>query len=238
MSYSWIKERKDYEVPKELQDEYYIKSIQKYVQMKNLINAAAVSVIKENKHMYYMAVTHGIPYSILYLKVYIMNLMELYNIKKLKYERALNFVLSENKLIRYAALLQGINYQTLVEEIVKFTKSEQKTYEFDKSFDPVNRIFTFKEELSLLKFVELWKTEDRPFCSCQICFMEKLMFSAYQFAQEKKLNYPRTWDDDKRASVGWLIGFDMAHNKLISKIASPNECFRFLDCRSKPNFLI
>lgn len=233
-TFTCIKERRDYEVPKELQNADFIKSIQKYLEIRNLINAAADSVMKEKKNMRYIALTHRIPYVILHQKICIMNLMELYNIKKLKYETALNFILSENKLIRLAAVLYGINYQTLLEEIVKFCNSGEKTYEFDKSFDPLMRTFTFKEELSLLKSVELWKTESKPFCSCRICFMEKLMLIAYQFAQEKKLKYPLTWDNDKRASVGWLLGFDMAHGTKISKIASRNECFRFPQLRSKP----
>ncbi|CAL1682323.1 unnamed protein product [Lasius platythorax] len=230
------REVKDYELDEGLQSTNTMESIKKYLEIKHLVNAAADAVLKEKKNLHQMAKNYGIECSILHQKVSIMKLLETYLDNKFKYEAAVKAVLFEKQIIKFAAEKYQIDCRSLCEEIVWFSNSGEETYEFDRSFDSLLRTFTFKEELSLLKSLELWKTEGRPFCSCELCSLEKLLYIAYQFAQEKKIKYPKTWDIEKRATVGWLIGFEMAHSKLISKLVSRNECFRLPELRWKPDF--
>lgn len=202
-----------------------MESICKYLQIKHKLNAAADLILKEQKDVQEMAKKCRLECSILYEKIKIIKILENYIEEKIRYEEAVGTVLKHEELITDSAEKYEVNVDILCNELAQFYQSNDEKYEYDRLLDPT-RIFTFKQEMLLLKYLELWKKEEIPFCSCVFCSMEKLLYIAYQFAQKNKIKYPLIWNIERRASVKWLITYEMTYSNIISQLVSKNNCFR------------
>lgn len=200
-------------------------TIRNYLQIKHKLNAAAEFILKKQKDIYQIAKMYRLEYSILHKKIRIMESLEKYIEDKIRYEKAVETVMKDGILISDSGKKHGVDIPTLSNEIARFYDTRDEKYEYDRSLDPT-RIFTFKQEMLLLKYLELWIKRKVPFCSCAFCVMEKLLNIAYQFAEKNKIKYPQTWDIEKRASVKWLITYEMTYSNIISQLHSHNDCFR------------
>lgn len=199
--------------------------INKYLQIKHKLNAAADLILKEQKDMYEMATKYRLEYSSLHEKINIMNSLEKHIEDKIRYEKAVETVMKHEELITDSAEKYGVNVDTLSNEVARFYLTNNEKYEYDRLLDPT-RIFTFKQEMLLLKYLELWKKQRISFCSCVLCSMEKLLYIAYKFARKNKINYPLIWNIDRKASTNWLITYEMTYSNIISQLVPENDCFR------------
>lgn len=214
----------EYQLEKEFQGKNTMESINKYLQIKYKLNIAADHVLKEQKDIHQMAKRYRLEYSTLRQKINIMQSLEQYIEDSIRYEKAVQAVLKGEALITASGEKYGVDITTLCNEIAQFYDSTDEKYKYDRSLDST-RIFTFKQEMLLLKYLELWK-EKIPFCSCASCAMEELLNIAYRFAQRNEIKYPPTWDIEKRASARWLISYEMTYSDMISQLVSYNDCFR------------
>ncbi|KYM75872.1 PREDICTED: uncharacterized protein LOC105622183 [Atta cephalotes] len=121
-----------------------------------------------------------------------------------RFEAAVNDVLAgaEEKLI---AKNYELDFETLCDEVCRFKNSGAKIYEYNGT----GRIFSFKEELLLLKILA---AIPQAHCICQTCTLERLPYIAYHMARKKNKIYPREWDVNQRAGKGWLINFEIEYD--------------------------
>lgn len=219
---------------KEFQSTNTMESIKKYLHINHKLNAAADLILKEQKDIYQIAKMYRLEYSILHKKISIMKSLERHIEDKIRYEKAVETVLKGEALIADSGEKHGVDIPTLCNEIAQFYDTRDEKYEYDRSLDPT-RIFTFKQEMLLLKYLELWIEQKIPFCSCALCAMEELLNIAYQFAEKNKIKYPQNWDIEKRASARWLVTYEMTYSNIISQLLSHNDCFRAPIPRMNPS---
>ncbi|XP_011258257.1 uncharacterized protein LOC105252537 [Camponotus floridanus] len=199
--------------------------IRNYLQLKHKLNAAADFILKEQEDIHKIAKMYSLEYSILHKKISIMESLEKFIDDKIKYEKAVETVMKGEAVISDSGKKHGVDIPTLCNEIGWFYETRDEKYEYDRSLDPT-RIFTFKQEMLLLKYLELWIKQKIPFCSCASCVMEELLNIAYKFAKQNKIKYPSMWNIQKRASATWLINYEMTYSHIISQLFSHNDCFR------------
>jgi len=122
----------------------------------------------------------------------------------LRFEAAVNDILAgaEKELI---AKNYELDFETLCDEVHRFKNSKAKMYEYNGS----GRIFSFKEELLLLKILA---AIPQVYCICQTCTLERLPYIAYHMAGKKNKIYPHEWDVNQRAAIGWLRNFEVEYN--------------------------
>ncbi|KYN44750.1 hypothetical protein ALC56_00745 [Trachymyrmex septentrionalis] len=121
-----------------------------------------------------------------------------------RFEAAVNDILAGAKE-ELVAKNYELDFETLCEEVLRFKNSGAKMYEYNGT----GRIFSFKEELLLLK---LLAAIPQAHCICQACTLERLPYVAYHMAQQKNKIYPREWDVNHRAGKGWLINFKIEYD--------------------------
>ncbi|KYN23365.1 hypothetical protein ALC57_04239 [Trachymyrmex cornetzi] len=121
-----------------------------------------------------------------------------------RFEEAVNNVLdgAEEELV---AKNYELDFETLCDEVRHFKNSKAKNYEYNGT----GRIFSFKEELLLLKILA---TIPQAHCTCQTCTLGRLPYLAYHMARKKNKIYPREWDVNQRAGKGWLINFEIEYD--------------------------
>ncbi|XP_050453520.1 uncharacterized protein LOC126852600 [Cataglyphis hispanica] len=196
--------------------------IKKYLQSKKKLDEVARYVYIKNKNIHDAAKSYGVIYTHLQQKVDIIK--RLLNDFKLgcALHRAVQNVLNAKESIGEAAIHYKLDPKILSREIQQYKDTGKKLYIYNKPVDVNTGIFTFDEELLLLKRLSQRKMRSL-FCACQICTMEVLLSLAYEFAQEKKKRYPETWNKYKRADEKWLIKFEMIHSIKLS-IMFPSKC--------------
>ncbi|KAL6433188.1 hypothetical protein ACFW04_006427 [Cataglyphis niger] len=197
--------------------------IKKYLQSKQKLNEVARYVYIKNKNMHVAAKSYGVIYTHLQQKVDIIK--RLLNDFKLgcALHRAVQNVLIAKETISEAAIHYKLDPEILSKEIQQYKDTGKKLYIYNKPVDVNTGIFTFDEELLLLKRLSQRKKRSL-FCACQICSMEVLLSLAYEFAKEKKKRYPEVWNKHKQADEKWLIKFEMIHSIKISMF--PSICKR------------
>lgn len=191
--------------------------IKKYLQSKKKLDEVARYVYNTNKNIRVAAKYYGVIYTHLKEKVDIIK--RLLNDFKLGcvMHRAVQNVLNAKETIIEASTRYKLDPEILSKEIQQYKKTGKKSYIYNKPVDVNTGIFTFDEELLLLKRLSQKKEGKRPlFCACQICAMELLLNLAYEFAEEKKKRYPEAWYKHKRADEKWLIKFEMIHGIKLS----------------------
>lgn len=194
-----------------------------YLQSKNKLDIAAKCVYLEKKDIQITAKQQGVEYRKLKRKVEIMKQLPKDFKQGCAFRRAVLNVLNEKENITEAAMRYKLDPEILSEEIDKCKKLEKRMLAYyDKPTNINTGIFTFDEELLLLKRLCQWKQETLLPCTCQICAMEYLLSLAYQFVQEEKKQYPKEWDIHKRADEEWLIDFEMIHGIKLSIMFSQN----------------
>ncbi|XP_011055273.1 PREDICTED: uncharacterized protein LOC105146602 [Acromyrmex echinatior] len=124
-----------------------------------------------------------------------------------RFEAAVNDVLAgeEEELV---ATNYELDFETLRDEVCRFKNSGAETYEYNGT----GRIFSFKEELQLLKILAAIPRADMSQCICQTCSLKRLPYMAYRMAKEKNKIYPREWDLKQQAGKGWLIKFEIEYD--------------------------
>lgn len=192
------------------------KNIQQYFESKKKLDQVARK-IKDNENIRVAAEKHGVIYTHLQQKVNIMQRLSKDFKLECMFHRAIQNVLSGKETVTQAAIHYQIDSKILGEEINHHKKLGTKTYVHDKLISVNTGIFTYDEELRLLKRLseEKTKKESLP-CACRICTMILLLNLAYEFAQIENKQYPAAWDDHKRADIKWLIDFEMIHGAKLS----------------------
>lgn len=192
------------------------KNIQQYFESKKKMDQIARK-IKDNENIRVAAEKYGITYTHLQQKVNIMRRLSKDFKLECTFHRAVQNVLSGKETVTEAAIHYQIDPKILGEEINHHKKLGTKTYVHDKLISVNTGIFTYDEELWLLKRLsEETIKKESLLCTCQICAMILLLNLAYEFAQKENKQYPAEWDDHKRANIKWLIDFEMIHGVKLS----------------------
>lgn len=191
--------------------------IKQYLQSKKKLDRIARYVYIKDRNIRIAAERYGVICTHLQQKIDIIK--RLLNDFKLgcALYRAVQNVLSAKETITEAAIHYQLDPKILSKEINQHKKSGKKSYIYDKPVDVNTGIFTFDEELLLLKRLSEKKWGKKSlYCACQICAMELLLNLAYELAREKKKRYPEAWYKHKRADEDWLINFEMIHGIKLS----------------------
>lgn len=141
-----------------------------------------------------------------------------------RFEAAVNDVLA-GRDEQSVAINYELDFETLCDEVHRFKNSKAKMYEYNGT----GRIFSFKEEMLLLKILA---TISQPYCTCQTCTLERLPYMAYHVAQEKNKIYPRDWDVNQRAGKVWQMNFEIEYEYEISN-SFPLMCKLTQNIRAK-----
>ncbi|XP_029679239.1 uncharacterized protein LOC115245194 [Formica exsecta] len=199
------------------------KNVIRYLILKPKLDIAATRVINEKLDIDSTATNYGLYSNILKQKVNILKRLNDYFEETLLYENAVRSVMYNYKTLPEAATYYKLSTKIITKEINQYNKlwmagKTKGPYEYDKPLDDQGRVFTFKEELSLLDDLCEWKWKSASPCTCLICAMVELLSLAYQTAQKKNKLYPGTWDICQQADGNWLIAFEMAHSCRFSKL--------------------
>lgn len=191
------------------------KNIQQYFESKEKLDEVAKKMVNGG-NIRDAAKQYGIIYSHLKQKVNIMRRLSMDFRLECALDRAVQNVLCEKETITEAAIHYKIDPKILSKQINQHKKLGRKTYVYAELISVNTKIFTYDEELLLLKRLsEKTKTESLS-CTCQICAMILLLNLAYEFAQKENKQYPAAWNDYKQADVKWLIHFEMIHGAKLS----------------------
>ncbi|XP_072755927.1 uncharacterized protein [Anoplolepis gracilipes] len=184
-------------------------NITQYLKSRNKLNKVARYVCVKNIDIHVAAERYKLTYAHLQRKVDIMKrFIDDFKLGS-AFHVAVQNVLNGTKTIIEAAKECKIDPQMLNEEIEQYKKLGKKSYVYDKPINVNTGIFTFDEELLLLR--RLSQRKKSLSCVCQICGMELLSYLAYELAQEKQKQYSKIWNKHKRADEEWLIDFEMIH---------------------------
>jgi len=194
------------------------KRIKRHIASRKKLDAAMHLVFNSTKSIYAAAMLSGIKHTILQRKINITNKMVAYFKEKSAYETAVHMILNETRTIINCEEYYKLDLPRLNEEIDQYKRFGTGPYEYDKPINLNTEVFTFNDEISLLLRLRWWKKKSLSSCVCQICAMEYLLRLAYQFAQENNKSYPKAWDTYKQADEEWLIDFEMAHSKELSRM--------------------
>lgn len=194
-----------------------------YLKIKTRLDIAAARVMNEKLPIESTAIYYGLCQNILTQKVDILERLNDYFEESLLYETVVRSVMYNYNTLQQAATFYKLSPTIITKEINQYNElcAAGKTkgpYEYDKPLDDKGRVFTFKEELSLLDDLRDWKWKSTSPCTCLICAMVELLSLAYQFAQKKNKSYPPVWNFYQRADENWLIAFEMAHSCRLSKL--------------------
>lgn len=197
-----------------------------YLEIKKKLDIAAARVVNEKKHVEFIAMNYLLPKELLKQKVYILRRLSSYFEESLSYDNAIRSIMYNYRTLPETAAYYNLNPEDIQKEIDRYKKKVKHKkakgpYEYDKPLDK-ERIFTFKEELSLMDDLRQWKYKSQSPCSCLICAMVQLTSLAYQSAREKKKNYLPQWDVYQQADREWLINFEMTHSCRLSQLYQYN----------------
>lgn len=204
-----------------------------YLKLKRRLDIAAARVVNEKLHIENTAKHYGLFTHFLTQKVEILERLNDYFEESLLYENAVRSVMYNHQTLQEAERYFKLSSKIIKKEIDQYNKlclagKTKGPYEYDKPLDDKGRVFTFKEELSLLDDLRNWKWKCTSPCTCLICAMVHLLSLAYQLAQKKNKSYPPKWDFYQRADENWLIAFEMAHSCRLSKL--------YPDCKNVEEF--
>ncbi|XP_025262616.1 dentin sialophosphoprotein [Camponotus floridanus] len=193
-----------------------------YLELKKKLDIAAARVVNEKRNLENTATDYGLPQKFLKQKVDILRRLNNYFEETLLYDNAIRSVMYNYKTLLEAATYYNLNPEDIKKEINQYNilLKNNKTkgpYEYDKPLDK-ERIFTFKEELSLMDDLRQWKYKNQSLCTCLICAMVQLVSLAYQSAREKNKKYLPEWDMYQQADRDWLVIFEMTHSSRLSQL--------------------
>ncbi|GAB1862131.1 hypothetical protein CAJAP_03210 [Camponotus japonicus] len=193
-----------------------------YLELKKKLDIAAARVVNEKRNLENTATDYGLPQKLLKRKVDILRRLNTYFEETLLYDNAIRSVMYNYKTLSEAATYYKLNPEDIKKEIAQYNillrnNKIKGPYEYDKPLDK-ERIFTFKEELSLLDQLRNWKYKDQSLCTCLICAMVLLVSLGYQSAREKNKKYLPAWDMYQQADRHWLVNFEMTHSSRLSQL--------------------
>lgn len=220
--------------------------IRDYLILKTLLDKAAQLVVNEKRPVCATAKQFGLDYKILDCKVNIMKRLYDYFEESILYNNAVRSVIEKVQSVQEAATYYKISPRSIQEEIdqyynLKRNGEAKEKYEYDKPLEK-GRVFTFKEELSLLHDLNRWKYT-YPSCSCLICAMVQLLILAYQLAKKKNKPYPSSWAAFQQADKNFLICFEMTHSSRISNLYphydnNAEELYKACKNKQQPSSLV